>query len=70
MNVATARGLYETKDRGKSWARHPQRVWHTSLAWAGGALFASSMLDGVEVSCDGGASFEKVGWAVPRASLP
>ncbi|HUL60115.1 MAG TPA: hypothetical protein VLU43_12605 [Anaeromyxobacteraceae bacterium] len=58
--AATAEGIYETRNRGKAWARHP-RARYQSLAWAGGALFASSMRDGVEVSCDGGATFARVG---------
>lgn len=61
VHVAADEGIYVTRTRGDRWTLLPQPARHTSLAWAGGALFASSMGRGVEVSCDGGVTFEKVG---------
>lgn len=61
VHVAADEGLFVTTTRGQSWTLLPQPARYTSLAWAGGALFASSMIRGVEVSCDGGVTFEPVG---------
>lgn len=65
VHVAADEGIYVTRTRGERWTLLPQQARHTSLAWAGGALFASSMIRGVEVSCDGGATFEPVGTGGP-----
>jgi photosystem II stability/assembly factor-like uncharacterized protein len=65
VHVAADEGLYVTRTRGERWTLLAQEARHTSLAWAGGALFASSMSRGVEVSCDGGATFEPVGTGGP-----
>lgn len=66
VHLSTLDGLHVTTDRGGRWTRLERRPPYSSLAWAGGALFASSMIHGVEVSCDGGATFEPVGVGGPK----